>query len=152
MKKKSRRWLIASTIILATITTVSLMSVGQNSVYFYTPEEAKEQAVKLHGRDIKVGGMVKLGSKVWDREKLDLKFTLTNLKGAEIAVDHHGTPPDLFKENSGVVAEGRITQDGESFIATKLMVKHSEEYKKPDGHPSLEPALVEKSMFKEAAR
>ena len=38
--------------------------------------------------------------------------------------------PDLFKENSGVVAEGKFEADG-SFTADNLLAKHDERYMPP---------------------
>ena len=61
----------------------------------------------------------------------------------------NGTPPDMFKEGQGVVVEGRISTDGQSLAARNLMVKHSEEYKKPGAeHSSMDKELLEKSLFK----
>ena len=48
---------------------------------------------------------------------------------------YQGTKPDMFKEGQGVVVEGRW--DGEVFVASQLLVKHSEEYtieKNKDGN------------------
>lgn len=145
---KRRKWIIGCTIIAATVLGLSFLTLQGNSVYFYTPNEAFAKAGALQSSEIRVGGMVKGDSVQWDRKTLKLNFVLSDLKGQEIAVDHVGTPPDLFKENSGVVVEGRISGDGKSFLATKLMVKHSEEYRKPDGSFSMDKDLLQKSIFK----
>lgn len=144
---KRVKWIIGGAIISFSILILSFLGLEENSVYFYTPKEAVEQATKLGQKEIRVGGMVKDGSVQWDRNSLRLAFVLTDLKGQEIAVVHHGTPPDLFKENSGVVVEGKISPEGRGFQAAKLMVKHSEEYRKP-AHQAMDRALIEKSMFK----
>jgi cytochrome c-type biogenesis protein CcmE len=74
---------------------------------------------------------------------------MTDLKGHEIKVHHNGTPPDMFKEGQGVVAEGRIEDGGKALVARSLMVKHSEEYKKAGGnHSSMDKELLERSLFK----
>ena len=54
----------------------------------------------------------------------------------------------MFKEGQGVVVEGRIDETGKVMISKSLMVKHSEEYKKPDDHSSMNKALLEESLFK----
>ena len=41
-----------------------------------------------------------------------------------------GITPDLFRENSGVVAEGRFQPDGR-FVATEILAKHDENYMPP---------------------
>jgi cytochrome c-type biogenesis protein CcmE len=147
MRTIRTKWLVAGGIILLTLLTVSFMSVDQYSVYYYTPQEVATLTPEQKEREIKVGGMVKAGSVHKELETIQLSFTLSDLKGHEIMVSHHGTPPDMFKENSGVIAEGRFDSSG-VFVANKLLVKHSEEYKKPDGHPTIDSALIEKSMFK----
>ena len=38
--------------------------------------------------------------------------------------------PDLFRENSGVVAEGRFRPDG-LFVADEILAKHDENYMPP---------------------
>ena len=52
-----------------------------------------------------------------------------------------------FKEGQGVVVEGRLKGTGEIQSRT-LMVKHSEEYKKPDSKHSMDKQLLEESIFK----
>ena len=57
----------------------------------------------------------------------------------------------MFKENQGVVVEGKLDNvNASSMTSKKLMVKHSEEYKIPDKHQmSKEKELLEKSIFKD---
>ena len=92
--------------------------------------------------------MVKPESVKWVAEQLSLNFVVTDLEGHEIEIKHKGTPPDMFKEGQGVVVEGRIDHAGKEIISKILMVKHSEEYKKPDDHSTMNKALLEKSLFK----
>jgi len=145
--KRSKRWFIGVPVIAAAIFGMSFLSLGDNLIYFYTPAEAHAKAATLEGQKIKVGGMVKAGSTVWTPEQLSLNFTLSDLNGRDIAVKHTGTPPDMFKEGGGVVVEGRLVGDGSTMISHNLMVKHSEEYKQPGAHGSIDKALLEKSMF-----
>lgn len=147
MSSRKTKWIIGTVVIVGTIVSVSFVSMDQNSVYFYTPQEAVTKAPTLSKENIRVGGMVKAGSMEWDRQQLDLKFILSDLKGSEISVQHRGTPPDLFKENAGVIVEGNISEDGNAFVATKLMVKHSEEYRQPEhGSAKLDKTLLTKSL------
>lgn len=148
--KASRRnkWILGGTAIALTVIGMSMLSLNSYTVYFYTPDEAFAKAAELQEKEIKVGGMVKGQSVVWRPEELALSFVLSDMGKTEIQVAHKGTPPDMFKENSGVVVEGRISPDGSTFIAKSLMVKHSEEYKVPDATHSIDKALLEKSIFK----
>ena len=127
---------------------ISFLQLKGNLVYFYTPSEAFAKGAEITNRTIRIGGMIKTGSKTWSPEKLDLRFTVTDYEGHEIKTSYSGTPPDLFKEGQGVVIEGNFNPDESSFVARKLMVKHSEEYQKPDAKHSVDKELLKKSIFK----
>jgi cytochrome c-type biogenesis protein CcmE len=149
MKSRNKnKWIIGGGVVAAAIIGASFLAIDQNAVYFFTPREAIDKAGTLQNQTIKVGGMVLPGSQQWQPDGLDLRFTLTDLKGAEIKVQHKGTPPDMFKEGSGVVVEGRISASGTEIISRNLMVKHSEEYKKPHDGDTLDKKLIQASMFK----
>ena len=152
MKKTNQsgymKWIIGLGIIALAIGVSSTLKFGDSLVYFYTPKEAQQKAAQLMNQTIQVGGMVKGGSVQSDSQKLKWDFVMTDLKGTEILAHYEGTPPDMFKENSGVIVEGRISGDGQKIVARNLMVKHSEEYKKPGDHSKMNQALIEKSMFK----
>lgn len=143
------KWIVGGAVLVVAGLAISNLQFGDNVVYFYTPQEATAKAAEINTKTIKVGGMVKAGSVSWKPEDLALNFTMTDMQGTDIVVAHKGTPPDMFKENSGVVVEGRIQADGKSMVSQRLMVKHSEEYKKPDAQHSVDKALLEKSMFKD---
>jgi cytochrome c-type biogenesis protein CcmE len=72
-----------------------------------------------------------------------VRFIVTDGR-ATTPVRFAGIVPDLFREGSGVVAEGQFRRDG-SFVADNLLAKHDERYMPPqaagEGHRSrsLEP-------------
>ena len=43
-----------------------------------------------------------------------------------------GILPDLFRENQGVVAEGRFYKEKKIFLAEKVLAKHDENYMPPE--------------------
>lgn len=150
MRNSWLKWLVGLGVIGVAIGVVSQLNFGDNLVYFYTPQEASAKAAELQEKSIKIGGMIMPGTVQWDAKSLDLAFTMTDLKGTDIAVTHKGVKPDMFKEGQGVVVEGKLDTSGKHMVASKLMVKHSEEYKKPgEDHGSMNKALLEESMFKE---
>jgi len=100
-----------------------------NVVYFLTPKELLAKGAEGYDKPMRLGGQVKPGSVVWDDQKLDLRFAVTDGTG-EIAVHSKGAPPQMFKDGQGVVVEGRYGHDG-VFKSTSVMVKHSNEYKAP---------------------
>lgn len=142
------KWIVGGAVILVAALAVTNLQFGDNVVYFYTPQEAFAKAADINDKTIKVGGMVKSGTVVWKPEDLALNFVMTDMQGIDIEVSHKGTPPDMFKENAGVVVEGRIESDGKKMVSQRLMVKHSEEYKTPDAQHSVDKELLEKSIFK----
>ena len=141
------KWIIGGVVIVLCVIVLAFLSLDVNAVYFYTPNEAQPQASQLAGKTIKVGGMVKGGSLERQPETLSVKFVLSDLQNANILVTYSGTPPDMFKENAGVVVEGQIAADGQSMVAKNLMVKHSEEYAAPADKHSVDKALLMKSIF-----
>ena len=46
-------------------------------------------------------------------------------------VSYSGTVPNLFTEEKGVVAEGKL-QDKKFFIADRILAKHDENYMPPE--------------------
>jgi cytochrome c-type biogenesis protein CcmE len=115
-----------------------------NLVYFLTPTELMAKGDSAANKPVRLGGMVKAGTVKWDAEKLDLRFIMWDNDG-EIAVQSKKAPPQMFRENQGVIVEGRLGSDG-VFQATSLMVKHSNEYKAP--HNAEKPQDAYKTLIK----
>ena len=61
---------------------------------------------------------------------MTVRFTVTDESKAATPVTFAGIVPDLFRERSGVVAEGQFRADG-LFVATELLAKHDENYRPP---------------------
>lgn len=111
-------------------------NVGKSLEYFVTPTEYQQQQQQLQGKAIRIGGLVKDAK--YDPHSLDLRFTVTD-GGASYPVKYHGAVSDLFKENQGVVVRGEF--QGNTFHATELIVKHSEEYNVPQNQTDLKKML-----------
>ena len=73
--------------------------------------------------------MVETGSLVRDHDGVTIRFTVSDGR-ATTPVVYRGIAPDLFREGSGVVAEGRLTPVG-LFIADTILAKHDERYMPP---------------------
>jgi len=54
-------------------------------------------------------------------------------------VAYTGIVPDLFKEGTGVVAEGTLDADG-VFHASQILAKHDENYRAPEVKHAIEQA------------
>jgi cytochrome c-type biogenesis protein CcmE len=77
-------------------------------------------------RGVRLGGMVKVGSLKTAPDGVTMHFLVDDGK-AEVPVTFAGIAPDLFREGSGVVAEGHMMKDG-TFVASNLLAKHDENY------------------------
>lgn len=144
---KKTKWIIGSLVIVAVIVTLSLLKLGDSIVYFYTPQEVFAPDLEVQGKNIKIGGMVKVGSVQKDMANMRLTFMMTDFKGHDIVVQHRGTPPDLFKEGQGVVAEGYFDRQQRMLQSHTLMVKHSEEYRVPHDTEMQNKELLIKSIL-----
>jgi len=74
--------------------------------------------------------MVKQGSIRRSPDGVTIDFVVGDETDATIPVRFTGIAPNLFKEGSGVVAEGRFQPDG-SFVASEILAKHDENYMPP---------------------
>lgn len=127
MKSKHQR------LILAIVALVALVGAGlliasalkDEAAYFYAPDDVQTKGVEP-GRAIRLGGMVVVGSLGKADDGVTIDFDVTDGKGT-VPVRFTGIAPDLFKEGSGVVAEGAFDENG-TFIASELLAKHDERY------------------------
>ena len=86
-------------------------------------------------RNFRIGGLVVDGSVERAEGSLDLHFKVTDT-ACELPVSYSGVLPDLFREGQGVVAHGRIGDNG-VFVADKILAKHDENYMAPEVAESL---------------
>ena len=129
-KKVKKRASLLIIFLLITITAIFLIlkSLNKNILYFKSPTDIKlSQDIDLN-KKIRFGGMVKKNSLVIREE--EIKFTITDFKN-ELKISYSGTVPNLFSEEKGVVAEGRL-QDKTLFIADRILAKHDENYMPPE--------------------
>jgi len=134
-KVKSRIYfLIIFFILAATIIFLTLKSLEENVVYFFSPSEIYNKVNISFDKKIRVGGLVKIDS--IKKNSTSINFIITDLK-KEIVVSYNGLVPNLFSEGKGVVAEGKL-KDKKYFIAEKILAKHDENYMPPEVSKALE--------------
>lgn len=127
MKAKHQRLTLAIAAIVA-VTGAGLLAASalrDEAAYFYTPEDVQVKGVEP-GRAIRLGGMVVGGSLKKEADGVTIRFDVTDGK-ATVPARFTGIAPDLFREGSGVVAEGSFDRSG-TFVATELLAKHDERY------------------------
>ena len=110
--------------LIATISIVYfvLKALDKNIDLYLTPTDVIESNYEMNNQ-FKLGGMVKEGSV--KKTDLEVEFIVTDFN-EEILIIYQGILPNLFKENSGVVASGSL--DGKIFKAKEILAKHDENY------------------------
>lgn len=131
MKPKNQRLLLAGLAVLAVAgaSLLALSGLKDQAAFFYAPSDVAKNGLPL-GRAVRLGGMVQGGSIRRAADGVTIHFVVTDGQ-ATTPVTFKGIAPDLFRENSGVVAEGSFRPDG-SFVATNLLAKHDEKYQPPE--------------------
>jgi len=130
MKPKNQRLVLVGAAMFAILVAVLLAMWGlrERASYFYTPADIVAGKA-VQGRSMRLGGMVERGSIFRQPDGVTIRFVLTDGK-AETPVVYRGIVPDLFREGSGAVAEGRL-QNG-AFTADTILAKHDERYMPPE--------------------
>jgi cytochrome c-type biogenesis protein CcmE len=92
-------------------------------VFFYPPSKIDVKS----NEEFRVGGLIKETS--IHKEAADkVSFIITDgIK--DLQVSYQGILPALFRENQGIVATGRMSND--IFVAHELLTKHDENYSPP---------------------
>lgn len=131
MKAKHQRLTLLVLAILAVLGAVllAMSALKDEAAYFYAPADVVRKGLPLD-QAVRVGGMVEEGSVRLAGDGVTIDFLVGDESKATIPVRYKGIVPDLFKEGSGVVAEGRFQPDGQ-FIASEILAKHDENYMPP---------------------
>ncbi|WP_347716851.1 cytochrome c maturation protein CcmE [Sphingomonas sp.] len=131
MKPKHQR-LILLLVALAAVTGAVLLAMWglrDRASYFYTASDiVSGKAAGQGDRTVRLGGMVEKGSLTRAADGVTVSFRVTD-GPARVPVTYRGILPDLFREGSGVVAEGRVT--AAAFSADTILAKHDERYMPP---------------------
>lgn len=139
MKPRHKKMaVIALSVSALTVAVILVLNAFQsNLVFFFSPSQvaAKEAPV---GKSFRIGGLVEEGSLKREGDGTTLRFAITDTAEV-IRVVYTGILPDLFKEGKGVVAQGKIADDG-IFYADEVLAKHDENYMPPEAASALEQA------------
>ena len=129
MKPKNQRLVLVAAAIVAVLIAVLLAMWGlkDRASYFYTPADIAAGKAE-QGQAMRLGGMVEQGSIQRQPDGVTIRFIVTDGK-ARTPVIYRGIVPDLFREGSGAVAEGRI--ENGTFVADTILAKHDERYMPP---------------------
>lgn len=130
MKPKNQRLVLLGAAIIAVLAAVLLAMWGlkDRASYFYTPADIAAGKASS-ARNMRLGGMVEAGSIRRQADGVTIRFVVTDGR-SRTPVSYRGIVPDLFREGSGAVAEGRI--ENGTFIADTILAKHDERYMPPE--------------------
>ena len=110
MTRRQRRLTLIgiAALVLSLAAALALSALRDSIMFFVTPSELAAKSIPPGSR-FRLGGLVEQGSVV--RDGLSVRFRVTD-GGANLPVTYHGLLPDLFREQQGVVAEGKLDASG----------------------------------------
>jgi len=137
MKARNKRLMlvVAGVALLGVAATFVFTALSKNINVFYSPSEVKANQAP-RDRTFRLGGLVQEGSLKRQPDGLTVHFQVTD-KVQTIDVSYTGILPDLFKEGTGMIAQGKLAEDG-VFNATEVLAKHDETYMPPEVANALE--------------
>jgi len=129
VKPKNQRLVLILLALGAVVGSVllAMSAMRDQAAFFYAPADVARKGRPPADRAVRIGGMVKTGSLRRHADGVTIDFTIGDETTHTIPVRYTGITPDLFRENSGVVAEGRF-QPGGLFVANEILAKHDENY------------------------
>lgn len=122
------RLLLVAGVVLATVGVLATAGLQGNLVYYKTTSELVADPA-LQGDRVRLGGLVVAGSV--QRTTGGVSFLLSD-GVQDVRVVNAGQPKGVFTEGQGALVEGVYDSAG-VFRSDLLLVKHSNEYKAPDG-------------------
>lgn len=108
---------------------LTLYALSSNINLFYAPTQIMAGEAP-EGVEIRAGGMVVEGSVERDTQSMKVRFAVTDYN-QEIWINYEKILPDLFREGQGVVAVGRLNDQGE-LMASQVLARHDENYMPPE--------------------
>jgi len=146
MKPRQQRMLAVGLagagIVIAAVLTLQAF---KENMMFYVEISEVAQGNYPQDRNFRVGGLVVDGSVKRQPGELEVEFAVSDLEN-ELVITYDGILPDLFREGQGIIAIGRLNDDG-NFAADKVLAKHDENYMPPE----VADTLAEHAAAKKAA-
>ena len=118
--------IITSLLISIALILYSILRALETNIDLYLTPTQIESGEYNTDKNFKLGGIVKKDS-LKQSESMEIEFTVTDFN-KEVEVVYVGILPNLFKENSGVVASGYLDKENNVFIANEILAKHDETY------------------------
>ena len=116
--------ILFSLIFLTSAILLILFNYKKNLIFFYTPSELINSDSAINDV-VRIGGFVEKNS-IINKGNSSYNFIITDNKN-KVLVEYNGLLPDLFKEEQGVVIEGKLISDF-TIHAITVFAKHDENY------------------------
>ena len=147
MKARHKRLalILGGVAVLGVAVYLVMSAFQQNLVFFFSPTQVAAKEAP-QGRAFRIGGLVEDGSLTREADGLTVHFKVTDTAHT-IPVAYRGILPDLFKEGKGVVAQGKLGEDG-VFHASEVLAKHDENYMPPEAAHAVDQAEKAKKTLK----
>ncbi len=144
MRPRQQRMLAVGLVVVgvAIATGLTLQAMKDSMMFFVSVTEVAEGKYP-DNRNFRVGGLVKDGSVNREEGSLEMTFLVTDLR-CDLPVSYTGVLPDLFRDGQGVVAHGRLPEEG-VFVADEILAKHDENYMAPEVADSLAEHVTEQT-------
>ena len=142
MTARQQRMLLVIAVLIgvAGAAGLGLQAFKENLLYFYSTSQVMNGEVPA-GEKFRLGGIVVEGSVAREPGSMQVRFVLTDTL-TPVPVEYSGILPDLFREGQGIVAHGRLNDDG-VFVADEVLAKHDENYMPPAVADSIKQAHYE---------
>ncbi len=122
------------------------MALKENINLFFSPTQVVGGEAPM-GHTFRIGGMVRTGSVKRSNDSLEVRFDVTDT-AKNMPVVYTGILPDLFREGQGIVAMGKLREDG-IFVASEVLAKHDENYMPPEAAEAIKNAQKMQATLKE---
>ena len=120
------RLALVGIIIVAAVGFLLIKGLGSSLDYFKTVDQALASKKTLGTSEFRLEGMVKAGTVT--RTSTGASFEVVQ-GDSSIAVQNHGSPPQLFKGGMPVIVVGHFVSPSSSiFESNEIMVKHTSSY------------------------
>lgn len=131
MKRKHQRLTLLLLAVGAVLGAVLLGMWGLrgSASFFYAPEDLAREGRPAPDRAVRVGGMVREINRLPDG--VTVQFVIGDNSPHRINARYAGITPELFRVNSGVIADGHFQADG-TFVASNILARHDENYVPPE--------------------
>ncbi len=143
--RRRTRWFMVGALAVAGIAfaVIAASGINKNLVYYWTPTDLHANGEKAYGATIRLGGMVAKNS-IRNAGGSAVEFDVKDATRV-VHVKTSTVPPQMFRENIGVVVEGTMVKGG-YFQSNRLMVSHSNEYKAPEKGHAVDRKELERMM------